>query len=109
MGSMNVVLELRTHAGLTQALLAKLSGIATTTVSRYETEERSPTLAILARLAAASEFDVVISLVPARSSDGRKPFVYRLAEGVVRHHDQAPVDQTPSTVTGSKPVSPSSR
>ena len=109
MGSMNVVLELRRQAGLTQALLAKLSGIATTTVSRYETDERSPTLAILARLAAASEFDVVISFVPTRAGDGMEPFVCRLADGAVPPHDEAPVDQTSSSITGSTPDSPSSR
>jgi transcriptional regulator with XRE-family HTH domain len=70
---MNVVLDLRNRAGLTQALLAKLSGISATAISRYETGERSPTLAMLNSLAAAAGFDVVVSFVPTRSGEDRQP------------------------------------
>jgi transcriptional regulator with XRE-family HTH domain len=70
---MNVVLDLRNRAGLTQALLAKFSGTSTTVISRYETGERSPTLAMLNSLAAAAGFDVVVSFVPTRSGEDRQP------------------------------------
>ena len=38
-GLMNLVLDLRRRAGLTQALLAKSSGISAAAISRYETVE----------------------------------------------------------------------
>jgi transcriptional regulator with XRE-family HTH domain len=66
---MNLVLDLRKRAGLTQALLAGLSGISATATSRYETGERSPSLATLNSLAAGAGFDVVVSFVPARSGE----------------------------------------
>ena len=68
---MNVIFELRNRAELTQALLAKLSGVTINTISRYETGTRSPTLAMLDRLASAAGFDVVVSFVPTRSDDDR--------------------------------------
>jgi len=61
---MNAVHELRRSSGLTQSLLAELSGVSQTTISRYETSRRTPTLAMLSRLAEAVDFRAVVLLVP---------------------------------------------
>jgi len=58
---MSVVRDLRLRAGLTQKLLADLSGITAQTISRYETGRRNPTLTTLDRLAAAVGLDVIVS------------------------------------------------
>ena len=58
---MNVVLQLRLKAGLTQSLLAGLAGTDTATISRYENGHRSPTLAMLDRLAESVGLQVVVS------------------------------------------------
>ena len=71
-GLMNLVLDLRRRAGLTQALLAKSSGISAAAISRYETGGRSPTLATLNSLAAGAGLDVVVSFVPARSDEDQQ-------------------------------------
>ena len=62
---MNVVRELREQAGLTQALLARLSGVGRSMISQYETGRRSPRLDILQRLAGAVDLEVVVSFQPA--------------------------------------------
>ena len=46
---MNVVLGLRQRVGLTQELLAELSGVRRSTISRYENGHASPTLEMLQR------------------------------------------------------------
>lgn len=74
---MNVVLELRRRAGLTQDLLAGLSGVSSTAISRYETGQRTPTLSTLARLAGGAEFDAVVSFVP-RAENSEPGFTYPL-------------------------------
>lgn len=58
---MNVVRELREQAGLTQDLLARLSGVHRSMISKYETGDRSPRLDTLQRLARAVELEVVVS------------------------------------------------
>ena len=75
---MNIVSELRHRAGLTQDLLARLSGVSSSSISRYETGERSPTLSTLARLVAAAEFDAVVSFAPSERDNGRNNFACRL-------------------------------
>ena len=66
---MSIIRELREHAGLTQTLLAKLSGVSTRTISEYESGRGSPTLRMLARLATAAGVDVVLILIPVKGED----------------------------------------
>ena len=75
---MSIVLELRRRAGLTQDLLAKLSGVSSASISRYEAGTRTPTLATLARLAEAAELQAIVSFVPNRRDDRRRAFAFRL-------------------------------
>ncbi|MCH8129199.1 MAG: helix-turn-helix transcriptional regulator [Acidobacteria bacterium] len=64
-----MIRELRERAGLTQTLLAKLSGVSTRTISEYESGRGSPTLRMLARLATAAGVDVVLILLPVEGED----------------------------------------
>ncbi len=67
---MNVVLGLRRRIGLTQELLAELSGVRRSTISRYENGHASPTLETLQRLADPANLDVVVVFEP-RTSERR--------------------------------------
>ncbi len=69
---MNVVLGLRTRVGLTQELLAELSGVRRSTISRNENGHASPTLETLQRLADPASLDVVVAFEP-RPSGRRSP------------------------------------
>ncbi len=66
---MNVVRELREQAGLTQELLARLSGVERSMISRYETGVTSPRMDILYRLAEAVNLEIVVALRPASLSE----------------------------------------
>ena len=66
---MSIIRELRERAGLTQTLLAKLSGVSTRTISEYESGRGSPTLRMLARLATAAGVDVVLILIAVEGED----------------------------------------
>jgi transcriptional regulator with XRE-family HTH domain len=70
---MNVVQDLRLRAGLTQALLAQLSGVSQKSISRYEVGSRSPTLDVLSRLAAAVDLAIEVNVVPNHGDDGPPP------------------------------------
>lgn len=59
-----MVRQLRLKAGLTQSLLAGLAGTDGATISRYENGHRSPTLAMLDRLAGSVGLKVVVSFEP---------------------------------------------
>jgi transcriptional regulator with XRE-family HTH domain len=87
--TMNIVLELRRRAGLTQDLLAKLSGVSSSSISRYESGERSPTLAVLDRLASAAEFDAVVSFVPVSGDGAGRAFARRI-DDETKHSDVVP-------------------
>ena len=58
--------------GLTQELLAELSGVRRSTISRYENGHASPTLETLQRLADPANLDVVVAFEP-RPSERRSP------------------------------------
>ncbi len=75
---MSIIRELRERAGLTQTLLAKLSGVSTRTISEYESGRGSPTLRMLARLATAAGVDVVLILIPVEG-EGLHPTVLNRA------------------------------
>jgi len=60
----NVVRDIRVQAGLTQALLARLSGVSQSSIGRYETGSKSPTLDVLSRLAAAVDLAIEVNIVP---------------------------------------------
>ena len=55
---MNVVLELRRRAGLTQDLLGRLVGLSPASISAYENGHTSPTLEMVERLAEAVDLEV---------------------------------------------------
>ena len=81
---MNVVRQLRLKAGLTQSLLAELAGTDAATISRYENGHRSPTLAMLDRLAGPVGLTVVVLFEP----DVRE-------EAVERTEDRPPQPSVP--------------
>lgn len=58
----NVIRQARDEAGLSQAALARLSDTSRPTLSAYEHDRKSPTLATAARIIAAAGFD--LTLVP---------------------------------------------
>lgn len=62
----------RTRAGLTQAQLADVSGIATPEISRYENGHRTPSLESLDRLARAMGIST-LELLGASSEPGERP------------------------------------
>ena len=61
---MNVVRDLRLHAGLTQDLLAKAAGTHSQTISLYEVGRTSPTWRMLLRLADAVGLELIVSFAP---------------------------------------------
>jgi transcriptional regulator with XRE-family HTH domain len=61
--------EARTRAGLTQRELARRAGTAQSVVARVERGQTSPTLETLARLLAATGFNLNTELVPALTAD----------------------------------------
>jgi transcriptional regulator with XRE-family HTH domain len=65
----NVVREIRMHAGLTQALLAQVSGVSVASIGRYESGRMSPTLDVLSRLTSSVGLAVEINLVDRRDRD----------------------------------------
>ncbi len=61
--------EARTRAGLTQRELARRAGTAQSVVARVERGQTSPTLETLARLLAATGFNLDMELVPRPTAD----------------------------------------
>ncbi|WP_110208586.1 helix-turn-helix transcriptional regulator [Nocardioides daejeonensis] len=61
MGSGNLLEEAREAAGLSQAALALRAGTSRPTLSAYEHERKSPTLATAARIVVAAGFDLSIT------------------------------------------------
>lgn len=66
---MNLILEARRRAGLTQAELARRTGTSQPAVARLERGSASPTLATLERLVGGAGFDLRLSLVPRAALD----------------------------------------
>jgi transcriptional regulator with XRE-family HTH domain len=73
----NTVRKIRQEAGLTQALLARVSGVSATSIGRYETGRVSPTLDVLERLATAVDLTIKVSIIRAgnasRRAEGASP------------------------------------
>ncbi|GMQ98345.1 MAG: hypothetical protein BMS9Abin17_0853 [Acidimicrobiia bacterium] len=67
----NTVREIRQEAGLTQALLARVSGVSATSIGRYETGRVSPTLDVLERLATSVDLTIEVSITRAGSASRR--------------------------------------
>ncbi|WP_068397697.1 helix-turn-helix transcriptional regulator [Kribbia dieselivorans] len=61
MSSGNILEEAREAAGLSRAALALRAGTSRPTLSAYEHERKSPTLATAARIVAAAGFDLAIT------------------------------------------------
>ncbi len=59
---MNVVLEIRLRAGLTQALLARLASISPASISAYENGHTSPTFEMVERLPEAVNLEVELTV-----------------------------------------------
>ncbi len=57
----NVIRQARDDAGLSQAALAQISGTSRPTLSAYEHDRKSPTLATAARIVAAAGYDLAIT------------------------------------------------
>ena len=61
MAAKNILEQARGAAGLSQAVLAHLSGTSRTTLSAYEHDRKSPTLATAVRILAAAGFELAIT------------------------------------------------
>lgn len=57
----NIIEKARREAGLSQAALASLSRTSRPTLSAYEHDRKSPTLATAARIVAAAGFDLTVT------------------------------------------------
>ena len=57
----NLIRQAREEAGLSQAALAQISGTSRPTLSAYEHDRKSPTLATAARIVAAAGCDLAIT------------------------------------------------
>lgn len=57
----NVIRLARDEAGLSQAALAQISGTSRPTLSAYEHDRKSPTLATAARIVAAAGYDLTLT------------------------------------------------
>jgi transcriptional regulator with XRE-family HTH domain len=62
--------QIRRSSGFSQAELARRSGIASSVLSAYEHGRRQPSVAALARIAAAA--GMALDLVPARNASGEE-------------------------------------
>lgn len=61
MSAGNILEQARDEAGLSQAVLARLTGTSRPTLSAYENDRKSPTLQTAARIIAAAGFDLAIT------------------------------------------------
>ncbi len=61
MAGTNIVERARVEAGLSQAALARMSGTSRPTLSAYERDRKSPTLATATRILAAAGFDLTLT------------------------------------------------
>lgn len=61
MTGVHLIERARAEAGISQAALARLSGTSRPTLSAYERDRKSPTLATAARILAAAGFDLDIT------------------------------------------------
>lgn len=61
MAAENVLIQARVAAGLSQAALASQAGTSRPTLSAYENDRTSPTLATAARILSAAGFDLTIA------------------------------------------------
>jgi transcriptional regulator with XRE-family HTH domain len=80
---MNVVLDLRRTAGLTQAELARAAGTSQPTIAAYESGRKSPTLNTLARIARSAGLEAVVIFPPAMTREDRRSLALHRA---IAHH-----------------------
>ena len=69
---MNVVLDLRRQAGLTQTELAHAAGTSQPTIAAYESGRKSPMLNTLSRIARAAGLEAVVIFPPAMTREDRR-------------------------------------
>jgi transcriptional regulator with XRE-family HTH domain len=90
----HLILQLRQRAHLTQRELADRAGMSQPAIAKLEQGAANPTLATLARCAAAAGFDLRLELVPRATADA---VVLRYKEDVdrslLRENLRKPVDQ----------------
>ena len=75
----NVVKELRTSVGMTQAELAEAAETSQPTIAAYESGAKSPNLRTLERLARATGRDLTVSFVPPLTREDRRSLKLHLA------------------------------
>ncbi|OGQ79095.1 MAG: hypothetical protein A2289_03005 [Deltaproteobacteria bacterium RIFOXYA12_FULL_58_15] len=69
---MNEVLKLRQRVGVTQAVLADLTGTSQPTIAAYEGGTKTPTVRTLQRLATAAGLHMTIEFVPPLTREDRR-------------------------------------
>lgn len=75
----NVVKDLRSTAGMTQAELADAAETSQPTIAAYESGAKSPNLRTLERLARATGRDLVVSFVPPLTREDRRSLKLHMA------------------------------
>jgi transcriptional regulator with XRE-family HTH domain len=86
---MNVVLNLRRTAGLTQTELARAAGTSQPTIAAYESGRKSPTLNTLSRIARAAGLEAVVIFPPAMTREDRRSLA--LHRAIADHVETDPV------------------
>lgn len=76
---MNVIRQLRSHAGVTQEMLAIRAGTSQPTIAFYESGVKSPTLATVQRLAASLGLELVITFTPPMTREDQRSLAYHRA------------------------------
>lgn len=87
---MNVVRQLRQHAGVTQQELARKAGTSQSTIAAYETGAKSPTLRTLERLAGALDLKIRLAVNPALTREDQRSLAYHeaVAEKLLRNPER---------------------
>jgi transcriptional regulator with XRE-family HTH domain len=76
---MNIVRQLRNHAGLTQHALAVRAGTSQPTIAAYEAGAKSPTLSTLQKMASALGVEMIVTLTPEMTREDRRSLAYHRA------------------------------
>lgn len=79
-----LIREARLARGLTQGELARRAGLVQSNVSRFEHDEVSPSISMLARIANAAGYDLEVSLVTRSSVDAAGASI----DGTVGGHER---------------------
>lgn len=76
---MNIIRQLRDHAGVTQQELARRAGTSQSTIAAYESGSKSPTLRTLQRLAQALNLELQLGVGSRLTREDQRSLAYHRA------------------------------